>query len=227
MWKEWIQTLYPRICIGCEEVLPETCKYICMECFHDLPYTYHFHMSQNLMSQQFYGRLPLESSASLLYFYKNGISQELIHTLKYRNQPEIGSYLVRLFNIELMEHHSKYQFDCIVPIPLHPKKKNERGYNQLTDFGKALAQLLNIPFYEKLLHRRVYTKTQTFKDIVQRFRYENSTFGIDNQPIKKNTHILLIDDVCTTGSTIENAGKVLCELPNIRLSVLCMSMAIT
>jgi ComF family protein len=225
MFTSLINLFYPRICAGCEAFLLEDEKVICTQCRHQIPLTNHLAIPNNEAFQKFYGKIPVEFAAALFYFHKEGIVQEMIHKLKYKGHEEIGTAIGVWFAEELKNYDSLKDVSCIVPVPLHPKKLRERGYNQVTSFGKALSENLNIPFEEKLLIRNLYTKTQTKKNLLGRTELAQNLFDITNDISLNGNHILLVDDVITTGSTLEKCCNALLKIPNVKVSVLCMAMS--
>ncbi|HEY0046601.1 MAG TPA: phosphoribosyltransferase family protein [Flavobacterium sp.] len=198
---------------------------ICTSCRHVIPLTNHHLIQNNEAHQKFYGRLPVEHASAFCYFHKKGIVQEMIHKLKYKGEEEIGSVLGSWYSEELRSLSSFTKFDIIVPVPLHKKRLKERGYNQVTTFGKALSEGLSIPYDDSLLQRNVYAKTQTKKNLLARSISEKSVFGVTFSNEHHNKHFLLIDDVLTTGATLEACGRALLEIPGSRVSVACMAMS--
>jgi len=225
MFTSLINLFYPRICAGCESFLLQNEKVICTRCRHEIPLTNHLLYPNNEAYSKFYGKVPLEFAAALLSFHKKGRVQELIHKLKYKGHEEIGSALGHWFAEELKPFEPIKDVSCIVPVPLHHKKLRERGYNQVSSFGKALSENLNIPFEESLLIRNYYTKTQTKKNLLGRTELDKNLFDITNDTSLNGNHIVLVDDVITTGSTLEVCCKALLKIPNVKVSVLCMAMS--
>ncbi len=177
----------------------------------------------NEVLRKFYGRLPLEHASALLYFHKKGMVQELIHHLKYKNRQQVGTFLGDWYGEELKKIHSELKFDAIIPVPLHKKRMKERGYNQLTTFGQSLSKSLQIPFYDTILHRNSYSITQTKKSFLERTEAKKTIFEVEYSENHHNKHFLLIDDVITTGSTLEQCGKAILKIPGARLSIVCMA----
>jgi ComF family protein len=188
-----------------------------------LPLTLHIENPDNEVIRKFYGRLPVEHVSSLLYFHKKGIVQKLIHHLKYRNRQQVGTFLGDWYGEELQKIHSEIKFDAIIPVPLHKKRMKERGYNQLTTFGQALSKSLQIPILEDVLHRNTYAITQTKKSFLERTEAKKTVFEVEFNESHHNKHFLLIDDVITTGSTLEQCGKAILKIPGARLSIVCMA----
>jgi ComF family protein len=151
--------------------------------------------------------------------------QELIHSLKYRGQEAIGAVLGEWYAEELKNHHLLQTVDIIIPVPLHPKKLRERGYNQVTEFGNALSKSLEIPVKTMILFRQVYSKTQSQKNRLGRTEGIDAVFDVSFSESDHNQHFLLIDDVITTGATLEVCAKALLKIPGTKISIVCMAMA--
>jgi len=148
----------------------------------------------------------------------------MIHKLKYKGHQEIGEAIGYWYAEELKAIEELKDIDFIIPIPLHKKRFKERGYNQVTTFGEALSKSLNVNYNEQVLVRNVYSKTQTFKSIIGRAEVVDNIFGVSYNESHHNKHFLLIDDVITTGSTLEACGRELLKIPGSRISIVCMAM---
>ncbi|CAM4089996.1 ComF family protein [Flavobacterium antarcticum] len=216
---------FPPACLGCEKFLLANEAVICTQCRHDLPLTNQHLNLENEAMTKFYGRLPIEHVSSLMYFHKKGIAQELIHNLKYRGHQEVGTLIGNWYGTELQNCETLRSIDAIIPIPLHKRKFKKRGYNQVTTFGEALSKQLNCPFDNSILKRLQHSKTQTFKNLMGRNEIKSHTFQSYFTTEHHNKHFLLIDDVMTTGATLEAAGKALLEIPGIKISIVCMAMS--
>ena len=192
---------------------------LCLECRHDLPETNFSSQSNNLIEKMFAGRIPLESATSLFFFHKKGKIQELVHQLKYKNHQEIGTLLGAWFGEEIKNSARFNQIDCIVPVPIHSKKLKQRGYNQLTNFGISLSKILNVPFLEHKLIKKNTAETQTHKGRIDRWENVKFLFDIQDQSAFKDKHILLIDDVITTGATLEACSSQLLLCENVKISI--------
>ncbi len=160
-----------------------------------------------------------------MYFNKKGIVQELIHNLKYKGKEEIGTVLGNWYVEDLKKIHSKTPFDVIVPVPLHQKKLKERGYNQVTTFGKALSAGLDVTYDDSILYRNKYSKTQSKKNLLGRAENVENIFDVVAREANYNKHFLLIDDVITTGATLEACSRALMKIPGTKISVACMAIA--
>lgn len=225
MIKSLFNLFFPPACLGCEQFLLANEAVICTQCRHNIPLTNQHLNPENEFLLKFYGRLPLEHASALMYFRKKGIVQELIHNLKYRGHQEVGTLIGNWYGYELEECESLKSIDAVIPIPLHRKRLHKRGYNQVTSFGKALSKHLNCPYDDSILKRIQYSKTQTFKSLLNRNEIKSHTFQSHFTAAHHNKHFLLIDDVMTTGATLEAAGKALLEIPNVKISIICMAMS--
>jgi competence protein ComFC len=223
--KDVYSLFYPEVCLCCSEHLTTNETVICVRCRHQLPLTNFSSESNNLVEKSFYGRIPVESGTALFYFFKKGHVQELIHALKYKKQQQVGVLLGNWLGDELLESGRFSNIDCIIPVPLHRKKLKSRGYNQVTTFGESLAKKLNIPFEETILKRISFTNTQTKKVRFDRWRNVQELFFVEHYKALDNKHILLIDDIITTGATLEACSKAFEKSNNIKISIACMAYA--
>jgi ComF family protein len=225
MFESIINLFFPKVCSGCSSFLVANENVICTVCRHDIPLTNHHLNPENDAFKKFYGRIPVIHTSALFYFHKKGIVQELIHNLKYKGHEEIGTilgewYAEDLKNIELLE-----SVDEIIPVPLHPKKLKERGYNQVTAFGEAISSILNIDYNDSILIRNVYSKTQSKKTLLGRTEGIENIFDVVFTEKNHNKHYLLIDDVITTGATLEACSRALMKIPGAKISIVCIAMA--
>ena len=225
MFKSIINLFFPPVCSGCHSLLISNENVICTLCRHNLPLTNHHINPENEAVKKFYGRIPVEYASALLYFHKKGIVQELIHNLKYKGQEEIGTVLGEWYAEELKNLAIIKSVDQIIPVPLHKRKLRERGYNQVTNFGLALSKNLNLDYNNSVLFRKIYSKTQSKKNLLHRSDGIDTTFDVSFTEKDHNKHFLLIDDVITTGSTLEACSHALLKIPGAKISVVCMAMA--
>ena len=225
MFKSLLHLFFPPTCAGCKTILIANENVICTSCRHEMPLTQHHLNPENDAYKKFYGRIPVEHVSALVYFHKKGIVQELIHSLKYRGQEAIGTVLGEWYAEELKSSQLLQTVDAIIPVPLHPQKLRERGYNQVTEFGNALAKSLQIPLNTSILFRQVYSKTQSQKNRLGRTEGIDTIFDVSFDEKDHNKHFLLIDDVITTGATLEVCAKALLKIPGTKISIVCMAMA--
>jgi ComF family protein len=225
MFESIINLFFPKVCSGCSSFLLSNENVICTVCRHDIPLTNHHLNPENDAFKKFYGRIPVMHTSALFYFHKKGIVQELIHNLKYKGHEEIGAILGEWYAEDLKTIDLLQSVDEIIPVPLHRRKLKERGYNQVTAFGTALSSGLNIDYNDSILVRNVYSKTQSKKNLLGRTEGIESTFDVSFTEKDHNKHFLLIDDVITTGSTLEACSRALLKIPGAKISIVCMAMA--
>ena len=198
---------------------------ICTFCLYHLPKT-NFHKEEdNFVSRLFWGKALLHSATSMYYFNKGGKVQHLIHQLKYKERKEIGIYLGSLYGKELIKAPLFNTADYIIPVPMHPKKEKIRGYNQSEMFANGLALSMKIPVDTKTLIKSSKTETQTKKSRFNRWENVKEVFELNDYNHLINKHILLVDDVITTGSTIESCIINLLKIPGAKISVASMACA--
>ena len=214
---------FPKTCICCEEQLVKNEVDICLKCRFELPTTNFADEEANKVEQTFYGRLPIEAATALLFYRTKGISQKLIFQLKYRGKQQVGIFLGQWLGEELKNSKRFSTIDYIVPVPLHVKKLKKRGYNQLTTFAECISEILDAPVMNNILIKRLVTDTQTLKRRFERWKNVNEIFHLTNTTIFKNKHILLVDDVITTGATLEACALELLNTKNIKVSIATMT----
>lgn len=229
MLKDWLFDFkflfFPEFCLGCNVLLIKEEKKICITCRHDLPAIDLKLNNSDFLNLVFYGRVTLQESASLLYFRKSGKVQNIIHNLKYKGREDIGILLANWFGYELLAEKRFQTIDAIVPVPLHKKKLRQRGYNQLTTFGMRLAEIYQKPYVEDVLVRKYANTSQTFKDAFSRWMNVKEIFDVQNTEILTNKHVLLIDDVITTGATLEACSIALLKINGVKISILTLAKA--
>jgi ComF family protein len=225
MFESIINLFFPKVCSGCSSFLLSNENVICTVCRHDIPLTNHHLNPENDAFKKFYGRIPVIHTSALFYFHKKGIVQELIHNLKYKGHEEIGTILGEWYAEDLKNINLLKSVDEIIPVPLHRRKLKERGYNQVTAFGKALSSSLNLNYNDSLLIRNVYSKTQSKKNLLGRTEGIETIFDVSFTEKDHHKHFLLIDDVITTGATLEACSHALLKIPGAKISVICMAMA--
>lgn len=216
---------FPNYCLGCGEPLTRGEELLCTFCLFHLPRTFFHQDPGNPAARVFWGRVRLEMASSFLFFHKGGNVQKLMHQLKYQGKKEIGHYLGALYGYELGDTLPFRDAAVIVPVPLHPRKRRKRGYNQSQCFAEGLAGALNIPVEGNCLFRRQDSGTQTRKSRFERWENVEDIFGIRDPEKLAGKHILLVDDVITTGATIEACATVLLALKGTRVSAVSIAFA--
>ena len=221
--KDIFYLFYPNLCVNCLVNLLQSEKYLCVACSNDLPIIDdNEHVNVTLLAT-FYGKVLINKVRCFMYYQKHGVVQKIIHELKYKNQPEIGVFIANWFGHQLNEQGVFKDVDYIVPVPLHKNKLKQRGYNQLTKFGETLSAILNIEYKTGILVKSSIAKTQTFKHRFERFSDTKTKFKLTDFKVFENKHILLIDDVITTGATLVSCSKELLKSQNITISIATMA----
>lgn len=224
MLKNLLSILYPNLCIACTCTLLEQERYLCMYCVQKINWVPVSMGNLPYLEERFYGKFIYEYVQSLMFYDHDGISKELLHHLKYKNKPEIGSWLAEFIFIRFSNHAIFSNVDALVKIPIHKKKLKIRGYNQLDDLARALSRNFDIPLLDHSLIRSEFTRSQTFKNRKDR-SYVKEIFKITNAEALKGKHILIIDDVVTTGSTIEQMARLLQTIKGVKISVFALATA--
>jgi len=210
--------VYPNVCLTCGRTLPAGVRTMCPACLYDLPRT-EFHKEQdNPLAMTFWGRVRLEHAAAWFYYFKGSRYPRLIHTIKYAGRKEVGYELGRMYAAE-MRGSTLARAEVLVPVPLHPRRQRKRGFNQSEWIGRGMAEALQIPLVRGNLYRAVNTKTQTRKTRLERWQNVEHVFRIRDPHALAGKHVLLVDDVVTTGATVEACAVVLLGCAGVRVSV--------
>lgn len=221
-----VSLFYPRTCMSCGNTLFRHEETICTFCLFHLPKT-HFHKeADNPVSRIFWGRVNLVSAAAFYNFGKGGKVQHLIHQLKYKNHPEVGVYIGKLYGIELQESSFFNGIDLVIPVPLHPLRQRKRGYNQSEQFAIGLCTSMPARLDVHALYRTFASETQTRKSRFSRWENVKEIFAIRDEENLQGKHILLVDDVITTGATIEACAAMLLKVPGVKVSVAAIACTI-
>lgn len=220
-----LELFYPEFCVTCNANLVNQETVICTSCLYKLPRT-HFHKALgNPVEQSFWGRQQIERATSYFFFQKESRYQKLLHQLKYHNRPDIGIEMGRQFGAEIAKEEAFKTVDYIIPVPLHSKKEYKRGYNQSKVIAQGMEEFLDGKLDTKLLIRKQFTETQTKKGRYERWENVREVFGCNTPEKIEGKHILLVDDVMTTGATIEGCALILHEAANVKISVATLAYA--
>ena len=220
-----VNLFFPNVCVVCGEALNKQEEIVCLSCLIKLPKTgFHLHQD-NPVSRVFWGRVNLKAASSFLFFNKGGSVQNLMHALKYNSRQEVGVYLGEQFGRELNESPLFNDIDLIIPVPLHPKKFHKRGFNQSAAIAAGLNKKLNVSVDTENFIRQVNTDSQTKKSRYNRWENVKGVFGIRNKDKLIGKHLLLVDDVLTTGATLEACASILLELEDTKVSVATLAYA--
>nr|WP_294950375.1 ComF family protein [uncultured Mucilaginibacter sp.] len=223
---DFVSLIFPELCAACQASLVAGEDLICTDCLYNLPYTNFHQQPDNIVAQQFWGKLPVQGAYALYFFNKGGKVQKMMHHFKYNGQRRIGNVLGAVAGKQLAENDIFKTADYIVPVPLHIKRMKERGYNQSACFAEGLAEKLNAKVEVDNLIRAVATKTQTHKSRFARFENMKEVFVIAHPERLANKHILLVDDTVTTGATLEACGIELLKVPGVKLSIATIAYAV-
>ncbi len=199
--------LVPDRCFGCNALLYGGEPVLCAFCRHELPLTEASFAFENASDRKLYGRIPFEKASSFLFYQENGLVQRLIHALKYKEREQIGDLLGRWYGTLLQADPDLPRIDWVIPVPLHPRKRRQRGYNQCSVFGQRIAERLGACYTERALLRRQYGNSQTRRDRDARVRQVLNAFEVRNPKGLQGCRVLLVDDVMTTGATLEGCGR--------------------
>lgn len=220
-----INLLFPRVCAACGNILLEGEHTVCTTCRFLLPKTGYENNPNNPLAQMFYGQMPFNAVMAEFFFSKTGKVQHLIHGLKYHHCRENGIFLGQEIGKSLQNATDYQGLDFIIPIPLHPKKEKIRGYNQSHVISEGISEILGVPIAEHCLVRSVFTDTQTKKSREERYQNVKDIFELKNAEKLRNKHVLLVDDVLTTGATLMSAGKALFDVEGIKINVATVACA--
>ena len=217
--EDFARLFFPNTCAGCGKDLYNSTNLLCWQCIKELPKTgFEKHMD-NPTAKIFYGRLPVENAFSYLYFNKGSLAQHLVHQVKYRKNLPLGRYLGEMMALSMQQDGLYGDIDVLVPLPLNKKKLAKRGFNQSMLLCEGMASVLKIPVENVAVLRKRFTETQTHKNRIERLINVEEVFGLNDGHLLENKHALLVDDVITTGATMEACGKVLTAIPGLRLSM--------
>lgn len=224
-WTDGLMGLFfPRVCISCSNSLFVYENTICNFCLKHLPRTHYETYRHNRIEQLFWGRVNIEYAFSMYYFRKKEKIQQLMHEIKYRNNQELALLLGKEMGLAIKTNELHSSFDYLVPVPLHTNKLKVRGYNQSELIVKGISEITGIPYATQLLTKSRYTTTQTNKGRYERWENVDETFVVNNLSFD-NTHFLLIDDVLTTGATLEACARALLTIPGAKVSIATLAVA--
>ena len=225
MFSALFNLFFPEVCLGCQNILSDNEQTICSVCRHDLPVTNFHKTNSKHVKKVLYGRANLVDATALFNFNKKGLVQSLMHELKYKKQEQLSAFLGHWLGEELAESDLFKAIDMVIPVPLHPSKLKKRGYNQVEGFAKALAFHLNTLYVDDVLIKTKSSKSQVNKNRLERWQINNELFTTKNLDKITNKHILLVDDIITTGATLEACCMELNKAENVKISVATMAIA--
>jgi len=224
IFQNFISLIYPDNCACCSRDLFRTEESICMLCEAELPFTKFHDIKDNPVEKTLYGRFQYQAATAFLYFSKKGLVHQLLHELKYNNNINIGIKMGELFGKTLQKTEKFSSFDYIVPVPLHPKKERKRGYNQALKIAEGINSVFNSTISSKNLIRKIANPSQTKKNRWQRWQNVSSIFTVIDSKKFENKKVLLIDDVITTGATLEACAQAMSNISGIEISIACLAI---
>jgi len=223
--QDFFHLFFPQLCEACSSALYEGEEMVCLRCRTKLPTTKHAEHPENMVERLFWGRVPIEKGAAVYFYNKGARIQVLLHALKYRNRSDLGVLMGKWMYEEVKLGGWLNDVDCLVPVPIHPKKKKIRGYNQAAILARGFAESSAIPLYEEALMKREHTGSQTKLSRIARWENAQESFAMNDLELVKGKHVLLIDDVITTGATLEACANVLAKEGQCRVSVVSVACA--
>lgn len=225
IWNDCWELFFPRCCVVCGKRLLKAERDLCIQCLAKLPRTNLHQQKNNEMEQAFWGRFPIERASAFLYYSKGGDVRKLLYALKYYGHRQVGEVLGRYMACEMVDADFFNGIDCIIPVPLHPQKLRIRGYNQSELLARGVSSVTGIPVLTDRLCREQHTETQTHKSRYGRWKNVNEMFSLNTHYSLKDKHVLLVDDVFTTGATLIACADAMKSVSGIRISVLTLALA--
>jgi ComF family protein len=225
-WTRLLDLISPRLCVVCGERLSVTETTLCGKCNLHLPRTgFQLDPYENIMAKMFWGQIPVEKSTALFYFEAHAETANILYELKYKGHPEIGEDMGRMMGKELLPSRFFDGMDAIIPIPLVKKRERQRGYNQSLEIAKGVSEVTGLPIYKKVVKRTVFEGSQTSRGRWERNENVEKVFELIDGECVRGRHLLIIDDVVTTGATVIACAKELLKSEGVRLSILSLGFA--
>lgn len=225
LFHSFLNLFFPDLCVVCNSKLHKSEQHICMECLLLLPKTNFHKQPDNRLEQFLAGRIPFRRAAAFAYFVKNGSIQHIIHELKYKNNPAIGIFVGTLCGQNIKDSDFVSGIDLLVPVPLHPKREKQRGYNQSLEICKGISAITGITIDNQTLIRKKNNPSQTKNSRFDRWKNVEDIFAVTSEESFRNKHILLVDDVITTGSTLESCAKEILKCEGAEVSIYAVGTA--
>lgn len=225
LWHDFISLIYPRSCVCCDKLLLKAEEFICNHCYVNLPRSHFEAESDSELDKIFYGRIPLQKAGAFLLFEKSGKVQKILHSIKYNGNKALAERVGEWYGEKLKDISDFAKADCIIPVPLHAKKQKQRGFNQSEEFARGISKELNIPVINNHLVRTEFTSTQTKKSKAERWENVKDKFELLHPELLKDKSILLVDDVITTGATLDACYQALSKAEGVKVSLVSMAYA--
>lgn len=221
-----LNLFFPKLCRGCHRELSNNEPEVCIVCRHELPIACFHSSGSDAMSQLFFGRVPVINATALLYFKKGSLTQKFIHALKYKKAKNIGIIFGAWLGEELKHLDAYKEINAVIPVPLHKKKLRDRGFNQVEGFGIEIAKALGVPYIDDVLVKVTPTKSQVFKERISRIFSQEEVFSLQNAEKINGKHLLVVDDIITSGATLESCSAKLLKAENVRLSFATIAITV-
>lgn len=225
LFTELLNLIYPNCCLVCGENLLGGEQFVCLRCINEIPKTNYHNLRGNAAEKRFWGKVDIFRATAFFHYQKGSAFQTLIHNLKYKGRKELGDILGRFAAADLIENEDFASVDYIVPVPLHPNKLRKRGYNQSEFIAQGLAVVMQKPLETENLYRAIENPTQTKKSVYERFENTAGIFTLKNTQMFENKHVLIVDDVMTTGSTLESCVAAMKDIKNLKISLFTLAIA--
>ena len=225
IFANFISLMYPALCVTCREPLIENEKFFCFACSLRLPKTHYHLISENQAIERLAGKISLEKASSYFYYNKEGFGQKLIAEIKYKGNQNLGVWIGAYIAKDMLSSDFFQNIDYLIPVPLHKSKEKKRGFNQAEKIAEGIAQITKIPLETTNVFREKSNTSQTKKRLFERWKNTQNLFYMKNPELFNKKHILIIDDVLTTGSTIEALAQSLLKSSEIKISILTLAIA--
>ncbi len=223
---DFVHLIFPHICTGCGSDILDNHHQLCLRCLSELPVTNFFAQPGNPVERKFYGRLPIRNAGAGYFFTKNSLIETLIYELKYKGNRDIGFYLGQLLAKFLSDNNRFSEADALVPLPLNARREKKRGYNQATALCNGIASVWKKPVLDKAVVRKVNTETQTHRGRITRWENMEGVFAVADVSAIENKLILLVDDVITTGASLEACGSEILKVTGTALSIATLAYTV-
>ena len=225
-WHRLLDLISPRLCVVCGQRLTVSEDVICTKCNLHLPRTdFHQDPYENEMAKLFWHQIPVERATALFYYESHAETANILYELKYKNHPEVGEVMGRLMAKELKPSGFFDGIDGIVPIPLAKKRQRQRGYNQSLEIARGISAITSLPIYNKVVRRKAFEGSQTNKGRWERNENVEGVFELKDASAIQGKHLLMVDDVVTTGATVIACVQELCKADNVKVSIIALGFS--
>jgi ComF family protein len=223
---DFLHLFFPHVCSGCGSDVIDTNHQLCLRCLSQLPKTDFFAKAGNPVEEKFYGRLPLYQAGAAFFFTKNSLIENIVYELKYKGNKDLGKYLGKLAGRYLQESKRFTDVDVIIPMPLNVRRFKKRGYNQSSVLAEGISMISKVAVDTTSVIRKINTETQTHSGRIARLENMQNVFAVADPKAIQNKHILLVDDVITTGASLEACGAEILKIPGVTLSIATLAYTV-